>query len=243
VVILCGGQGTRIRAGEHDTPKVLFEIGGRPILWHIMKSFRQQGLREFVLCLGHRGDVVRRFFTNGDHSDEPVVEITDKGEDWDVTLLDTGETTNTGGRVCRAAPHVGKGTFMVTYGDGVADVRFDDLLRFHRAHARIGTLTAVRPWSQFGVLTISEEGSVERFREKPRLRSWINGGFFVFEPSVMGYLGGDPVLEQEPFRALAAAGQLMAFRHEGFWANMDTYKDLLSLNQLWATGRAAWRTW
>ena len=244
VVILCGGQGTRIRTGMEDTPKVLFEIGGKPIVWHIMKSFRQQGLRDFVLCLGHRGDVVRRYFTNGSHSaEDPALTITDRSEDWNVTLLDTGESTNTGGRVCRAAAHVGNGTFMVTYGDGVADVRFDDLLAYHRSHGKVGTLTAVRPRSQFGLLKIAGAGNVEDFREKPLLRTWINGGFFVFEPGVFAYLDGDPVLEQRPFRALAAAGELMAFRHKGFWACMDTYKDLVSLNELWSNGHAAWRTW
>jgi glucose-1-phosphate cytidylyltransferase len=243
VVILCGGQGMRIRAGQDNTPKVLFEIGGRPIVWHIMKSYRQQGLREFVLCLGYGADSVRRYFTKGDSAADPVVHASDPAEDWDVTLVDTGETTNTGGRVCKAAPYIGNGTFMVTYGDGVADVHFDDLLQFHKAHGKVATLTAVRPWSQFGLLSISPEGQVERFREKPRLRSWVNGGFFVFEPAVLGYIDGDPVLEQEPFRALSAAGELLAYRHNGFWACMDTYKDLVVLNDLWSNGKAAWRSW
>jgi glucose-1-phosphate cytidylyltransferase len=243
VVLLCGGKGTRIRSDADGTPKGLYEIGGKPILWHILKTFRAQGFREFVLCLGYRAAEIRRTLAPGGCEDAPVTCYQDSVEDWMLTMVDTGEETNTGGRIARVAPHLGGTTFMVSYGDGVADVDLHCLIDFHRTHGRLSTITAVRPWSQFGVLGLSDNGQVRRFREKPRLRAWINGGFFVFEPSVLDYLQEDPVLEEGPFRALADAEQMMAYRHNGFWACMDTYKDLLTLNDLWSSGRAAWRTW
>ena len=242
VVILCGGEGRRISAHGDDTPKVLFEIGGRPILWHIMKIFGVQGFDDFVLCLGHGASAVRSYFAPDAHPVD-VVRCEDKTEGWKIALVDTGEHTNTGGRICRVAGEVSGERFIATYGDGVADVDLRALVAFHEAHGKTATITAVRPWSQFGILQLGEDSVVRRFREKPRLRSWINGGFFVFEPSVFGYLGGDTVLEDGPFRALAEHGEMMAYRHDGFWACMDTYKDLQTLNDLWTNGRAAWRTW
>ncbi len=243
VVILCGGKGTRIGGSLVETPKALFEIGGRPILWHLMKSFRAQGLRDFVLCLGHRAASVQAYFLDGASTPETVVCCEDPVEDWTVTMVDTGADTNTGGRLRRIAPFVGGASFIATYGDGLADLDLAELTGFHRDHGRLATLTAVRPWSQFGLLALEDGGRVKRFREKPRLRTWINGGFFVFEPGVFAYLDGDQVLEEAPLRGLAADSQLMAYRHQGFWACMDTYKDLETLNTLWAGGGARWRSW
>lgn len=252
VVILCGGKGTRIRRDGEATPKVLFEIGGLPIVAHIMRGYRAQGFDDFVLCLGHRGEVIARYFQSVlgarcrivegcDGRAAPAVEDTAQG--WTATLLDTGEATPTGGRIAQAAAFVGGETFMATYGDGVAAVDLNALLGFHRGHGRLATVTVVRPQSQFGVAVLDAGGAIRHFREKPRLRSWINGGFFVFEPGVVGYLAADQPLEEGPFRALAAGGQMMAYRHAGFWACMDTYKDLETLNDLWDRGRAAWKLW
>ena len=243
VVILCGGKGRRIRAYGDDTPKVLFEIGARPILWHIMKNFSAQGFDDFVLCLGYGAAAVTKYFTSDRGSDRPAIQWEDPIEGWKLTLVNTGEETNTGGRICAVAPYLEDRAFIATYGDGLADVDLKALVRFHERHGKLATITAVRPWSQFGVLQLDREGEVRQFREKPRLRSWINGGFFVFESGVFGYLGGDPVLEDGPFRALAARREMMAYRHTGFWACMDTYKDLQNLNDVWSSGRAAWQAW
>ena len=244
-VILCGGKGTRIRSGANDLPKVLFEIGGRPILWHLMKSFRAVGIREFVLCLGYRGDAIRAHFapTFDAPADDTPLTVEDPQEDWVVTLVDTGEATNTGGRIFRASPVLTDDTFIVTYGDGLASIDLPALVRFHERHGHLGTVTAVRARSQFGLVSIGAEGQVRRFREKPPLRSWVNGGFFVFNRGFLDYLQDDVVLEDGPVTRLAKAGEMMAFRHGGFWACMDTYKDLQLLNDLWNQGKAAWKTW
>ncbi|HXE74172.1 MAG TPA: glucose-1-phosphate cytidylyltransferase [Candidatus Xenobia bacterium] len=233
VVILCGGRGARL--GEHgaQVPKALIEIGGRPILWHLLKIYSHQGFNQFILCLGHLGEEIRRYFRD-----------TREHESWQVTMVDTGLDTNTGGRIHRVKPHLdGEESFCVTYGDGLADIDLRALIDFHRSHGRIATLTAVQPRSPFGLLQLDPAGAVTAFAEKPTLKEWINGGFFVFEHCVFDYLTGDSILEQSPLERLAREGQLMAYRHTGFWKCMDTYKDNIELNQLWDSGAAPWKIW
>jgi glucose-1-phosphate cytidylyltransferase len=230
-VILCGGRGTRL--GEHGAkvPKALIEIGGRPALWHLLKIYSHQGLNDFVLCLGYLGDSIKA---------EPALE----SEDWRITFVDTGIDTNTGGRVKRIEKHLEKDqAFCVTYGDGLANIDLPALVNFHRNHGRIATLTAVHPRSSFGLLKLDDKGAVTEFEEKPPIKDWVNGGFFVFNRGVFDYLTDDCVLEREPFERLARAGELMAYRHTGFWKCMDTYKDNVEFNQLWDDGQAEWRIW
>ncbi len=227
-VILCGGRGTRL--GEHGraVPKALIRIGGDPIILHLMRLFSANGVSDFVLCLGHLGDEIRAFFESRDFG-------------WNIDLVETGPDTNTGGRLARVQDRVsGERDFYVTYGDGLADVDLDDLLAFHRGHGRSATITAVHPRSPFGLIDVAESGLIESFREKPLLREWINGGFFVFGQKIFDHLDNDPVLEREPFERLAEAGELMAYRHEGFWKCMDTYKDNLEFEELWHSG-APWK--
>lgn len=232
VVILCGGRGTRLQERTADVPKPLVEIGGKPIVWHVIQLHAVQGARDFVLAGGYKCDQLADFVA---------------GEDWGdgvrVTCVDTGLDTNTGGRVHRVREHVGDGTFMVTYSDGVADVALPTLLERHRSHGGVATVTVVRPELQFGVAVIGPGDLVTGFREKPRADHWINGGFFCFEPAVFDHLGQSSVLEREPLEGLAADGALHAFRHTGFWACMDTYKDATRLNDLWAADEAPWRLW
>jgi glucose-1-phosphate cytidylyltransferase len=229
VAILCGGRGTRLQERTQSIPKPLVEIGGRPILWHVIGIYLAFGFRRFVLCTGYRGEMVERFVAG-----------LDWGEGVEVECLDTGTDTPTGGRARAAALHLGEVPFCLTYADGVADVDLRALLAFHRAHGRLATMTVVRPELQFGVAELAEDGRVRGFREKPRAEQWVNGGFFVFEPGVVDDLEEDSVLEREPLERLAAGGQLHAFRHEGFWDCMDTYKDAVLLNDLWAQGLAPW---
>ena len=230
VVILCGGRGTRLQEHTQSIPKPLVEIGGRPIVWHVVQIYAAQGFRDFVLCTGYKGELIERFAA---------------GETWPegvtVTCLDTGLDTPTGGRVRRAALTLGAGPFCATYGDGVADVDLRALLAFHREHGGLATMTVVRPELQFGIAELDGDDRVRGFREKPRAEHWVNGGFFCFERGVMAYLAHDSVLEREPLEQLAAAGQLHAFRHEGFWDCRDTYKDAVLLNDLWRDGRAPWQ--
>jgi glucose-1-phosphate cytidylyltransferase len=232
VVILCGGRGTRLQEHTRTIPKALVEIGGRPILWHVVRIYAQAGFREFVLCTGYLGDQIEAFAAA-----EPWPEGVS------VTCVDTGLDTPTGGRLKAVGDRVGAGTFCVTYADGVADVDLRALLTFHRAHGAHATLTAVRPALPFGVCDLDGEGRVVAFREKPRAEQWMNGGFFVFEPAVLDLLAPDSVLEREPLASLAADGQLRAYRHDGFWDCMDTYKDAVMLNDLWESGNPPWRTW
>jgi glucose-1-phosphate cytidylyltransferase len=231
VVILCGGRGTRLRERTESVPKALVEIGGRPILWHVIQIYAAQGFDRFLLATGYMGEAVEEFAA---------------GERWPegvrVECVDTGLDTPTGGRVAALAGRLAEGPFCVTYADGVADVDLEALLEFHRGHGAAATVTVVRPNLQWGVAEL-EGDAVSGFVEKPRSEHWINGGFFCFEPGVFGYLDESSVLEREPLERLAAAGQLRAYRHEGFWDCMDTYKDAVVLNDLWAAGRAAWRIW
>ncbi|HZT73743.1 MAG TPA: sugar phosphate nucleotidyltransferase [Terriglobales bacterium] len=225
VVVLCGGQGTRLRGAGRKLPKPLIEIGGKPILWHILRIYASQGYRDFTLCLGFRGQLIRELL--------PV----ERG--WRVRYLDTGEATPTGGRIAAAAA-LQTGPFFATYGDGLADIDLHALAAFHRAHGAMATLTAVRPRLPFGLLRLDGAGRVAGFREKPRLRQWINGGFFVFDQRFARRLDRTSVLEAEPLEEAARQGQLHAYRHHGFWACMDTYKDQLELNRLWQQGHVPW---
>jgi glucose-1-phosphate cytidylyltransferase len=232
VVILCGGRGTRLQEHAPGLPKPLVEIGGRPILWHVIRIYAAQGLREFVLCTGYRGELIEQFAA-----------ATAWPAGVAVRCVDTGVDTPTGGRVHAVRDRVGDGTFLVTYSDGLADVDLGRLRAFHRAHGAYATMTVVRPELQFGVAELDGDDRVLGFREKPRSEHWINGGFFCFEPGVLDYLGPSSVLEREPLEGLAGDGQLRAYRHTGFWDCMDTYKDAVLLNDLWASGNPPWRVW
>lgn len=252
VVLLAGGLGTRLREETEFRPKPMVEVGGKPILWHIMKGYAHHGITEFVVCVGYRGDAIREYFLNY-HSmirdftmrlrSSDIEYHGDEIEDWGVTIADTGQDTPTGGRIYMARQHVDGETFMATYGDGVADVDISRLLDFHRSHGRIATITSVRPPIRFGIMDLDEDGRVERFREKPRGRDWVSAGFFVFEPGIFDYLSVDSVLEQEPLERLAKDGELMSFRHEGFWQPMDTYRERDLLNDLWDEDDAPWAVW
>lgn len=255
-VILCGGKGTRLREETEFRPKPMVEIGGRPILWHIMMLYAHHGFNDFVLCLGYKGSVIKEYFLNYDsmlkdftlslsRNGRPTVSYHDQGDvyDFKVTLADTGPETMTGGRIQRIQRYVDGETFMVTYGDGLCDVDVRGLLDFHRAHGKIATVTAIRPTSRFGLLDIDAAGQVARFQEKPQTDEWINGGFFVFDRRVFDYLDPECVLEQAPLMQLAADGELMAYRHRGFWQAMDTYRDTLYLNERWNKGDSPWAVW
>ena len=231
VAILCGGRGTRLQEHTRSIPKPLVEIGGRPIVWHVVQIYAAQGLRDFVLLTGYRGEMIEAFAAETEWP--PGVT---------VRCLDTGLETPTGGRIHRAAELLGGRRFMATYADGVADIDLAALREFHVEGGTAATLTVVRPELQFGITDLDGD-HVRGFHEKPRSDHWINGGFFVFEPAALDAIGPDHVLEREPLEALAAQGQLRAFRHEGFWDCMDTYKDAVLLNDLWAGGDAPWKVW
>jgi glucose-1-phosphate cytidylyltransferase len=253
VVILCGGQGTRIRDVAEDIPKPMIPIGGRPILWHIMKGFADFGFEEFVLCLGYKSWVIKRYFldyhlANADFSislsSQKQASVLGRlpAEDWQVILAETGLDAMTGCRIKRIEKYLQGDTFFLTYGDGLADVNLDDLLAFHRRHGKLGTVTAVRPPSRFGEIEVNN-GRVHQFNEKPLLtRGYINGGFFVFNRGFLEYLADDPalVLEQGPLHGLAEAGELMAYQHHGFWQPMDNSRDFKHLNDLWDNHSAPW---
>lgn len=253
VIILAGGLGTRLQKETAVKPKPMVEIGGRPILWHIMKYYAHYGFKDFFIALGYKGEVIKRYFLDYYTLDGSMtinlsngeVQVHNKEcEDWVAHLMDTGLHTLTGGRVKRLEPWLKDETFMVTYGDGVSDVDLDDLLRFHRSHGRLATVTAVRPPARFGGL-IFDGDLVAEFTEKPQIgEGWINGGFLVFEPGVFDYLEGDDTsLEADVLERLAAEGQLAAYRHESFWQCMDTLRDVRLLESLWQSGTAPWKMW
>ncbi len=227
VAILCGGKGTRMTGYGEAVPKPLVEIGGRPILWHVMSIYAAHGLTRFVLLCGHGADAIEAFTAGLPPA-------------WDVNCLDTGLDTPTGGRVQRAAPLLEGSTFCLTYADGVADIDLGELLAFHEGAGAAATMTVVRPRNPWGVAHLSDD-RVSGFAEKPPLDSWVNGGFFVMEPQALEAIGPDDVLERRPLKTLASDGELAAYRHSGFWDCMDTYKDTLLLNELWEDGRAPWR--
>jgi glucose-1-phosphate cytidylyltransferase len=253
VAILAGGVGSRIQEETELRPKPMVEIGGRPILWHIMRIYAHYGFNDFVVALGYKGDYVKRWMIEysslqGDLTvslkDGRVDVLEGEREDWTVSLVDTGLTTATGGRIKRLAPHVDD-TFMLTWGDGVADIDVPALLDYHRSHGKLATVTAVRPPARFGALTLNGDGAVTTFSEKPQLgEGWINGAFFVLEPAVFDYIDSDTTQwEREPLERLAEEGQLMAYRHESFWQCMDTLRDKVLLEQLWASDRPPWKVW
>lgn len=252
-VILAGGLGTRISEESHLKPKPMIEIGGRPILWHIMKLYGHHGITEFVICCGYKGYIIKEYFKNYflhmsdvtfDMRDNKMEVHQQNAEPWRVTLVDTGEHTQTGGRLRKVADHIGNDTFCLTYGDGVADVNIAALIALHEASRREATVTAVQPAGRFGAIELRDD-QVSHFIEKPEGDGrWISGGFFVCEPSVLERIEGDTTIwEREPLEALARDGQLSAYRHSGFWAAMDTLRDRNVLEALWAGDRAPWRVW
>lgn len=253
VGILAGGLGTRLSEESALKPKPMVEIGGRPILWHILKCYAAFGLTEFVIGLGYKGEVIKDYFVNYRHrvcsltvglASGQITVHDGASEDWTVHLLDTGLQTQTGGRVKRISEFVGDETFMLTYGDGLADLNFREILAFHRSHGKLVTVTAVRPPARFGGLRF-DGAMVKEFTEKSQTgEGWINGGFFVLEPGIREYIDGDETLfELGPLERLAQEGQLVAYRHDRFWQCMDTLRDVRLLESLWADGRAAWKVW
>lgn len=253
VAILAGGVGSRLSEETEVKPKPMVEIGGRPILWHIMMHYAYYGFRDFVIALGYKGEVIKKYMVDYCSLNSNLKVNLRSGTvemnggyrpDWNVELIDTGIPTNTGGRIKRLAPYLGNETFMLTWGDGVSDVNLHALLEFHRSHGKLATLTAVRPPARFGHLELDGERIIE-FNEKPQTgEGWINGAFFVLEPEVFDYIDGDDTAwEREPLQRLAREGQLMAYKHTSFWQCMDTLRDKKLLESLWQTGKAPWRIW
>ncbi len=258
VMILCGGLGSRLHEETEFRPKPMLEIGDRPILWHIMKLYSMHGFRDFILCLGYKGQVIKEYFLNHralqsdftihmGRSERVEYHGDPEEDDWRVTLADTGQSTQTGGRVARAARYLKGDSFCLTYGDGLGDINLTELLKFHRGHGRIATVTGVRPPGRFGELEMDASGRAKEFNEKPQVAEGIiNGGFFVFQREfVERYLDDrqDLVLEREPLQRLAQDGELMVFPHEGFWQPMDTYREFKLLNEMWHSGKAPWKGW
>ncbi|MFN2399244.1 MAG: glucose-1-phosphate cytidylyltransferase [Gemmatimonadaceae bacterium] len=254
VVILAGGRGTRLAEETSTRPKPMVEIGGKPILWHIMRIYASHGFKDFMVACGYKGEMIKEYFRNVFvHSNDYTIDLADgslnvlngsSALDWRIGVIDTGVDTMTGGRIRRLQPWVGDGPFMVTYGDGLGNVDITALVAFHKAHGKLATVTAVRPPARFGALVLDGDG-VREFCEKPQTaEGWINGGFFVFEPKVLDYFDRDDcVMEREPLEMLASDGQLMAFRHDGFWQPMDTIREKELLESLWASGAAPWKRW
>lgn len=253
VVVLAGGRGTRLAEETSIRPKPLVEIGGKPLIWHLMSIYASHGYSDFLVACGYKGELIKDYFRNAflassdfviDLSNGAVEVVNPSQLDWKVGVVDTGMDTMTGGRIRRLAPWLGQETFMATYGDGLGNVDIGELVRFHRGHGRLATVTAVRPPARFGGLSL-EGDRVGAFTEKPQTsEGWINGGFFVFEPGVLPYIAGDQTsLEREPLERLAEEGQLMAYRHTGFWQPMDTLREKELLEAMWASGRAHWKTW
>jgi len=257
VVILCGGLGTRLREETEFKPKPLVEIGGKPILWHIMKTYVHYGHKDFILCLGYKGHMIKDYFlnhkamfndftlnlkegkeeyhfNNSNNSDHET-------EDWNITFAETGQTTNTGGRLKKIDKYIDDENFFMTYGDGVANVDIKELLQHHLSKGKIATLTSTKPTSRFGIIDFDMNHNITSFKEKPQVEGWINAGFFVFNKKVFDYLENNPVLEQDPLKKLAAEGQLTAYPHHGLWECMDTHRDFEYLNKLWREGKAFWK--
>lgn len=254
VAILAGGKGTRLAEETSVRPKPMVEIGGRPVLWHIMKHYSHHGFDDFAIALGYKGEHIKRYFaefgslSGNMHIDlsnpVPVVPDASAGENWRIDLVETGADTLTGGRIKRMKPYLGDGTFMLTWGDGVSDININELIEFHRSHGKLATVTAVRPPARYGHMKFDGD-QVVAFEEKPQtVEGWINGAFFVLEPEVLDYIEGDMMMfEHAPMQNLAADGQLMAYRHQGFWSAMDTLRDKHVLEQLWSSGERPWATW
>lgn len=254
VVILAGGLGTRLSEETVIKPKPMVEIGGKPILWHILKIYSYFGFNDFIVCLGYKGYLIKEYFLNYSlHMSDVTIDIKNNkiethrnfSEPWRISLIDTGDNTMTGGRLKKIRSYIGNERFMITYGDGVSNVNIAELLKFHVSKKKIGTVTAIRPPGRFGVLRIQDDSNITSFLEKPMGDGgYVNGGFFVFEPELFDYLKDDTtILEREPLELLAKEGQLNAFKHEGFWYAMDTLRDKNHLENEWATGKAAWKLW
>ncbi len=229
VVILCGGKGTRLKEYTEDIPKPLIEIGGKPILWHIMKIYAHHGFNNFVLCLGYKGKLIEEYFKNNNH------------ENWNIEFVDTGEKSNKGQRIKKIEPYIKEDTFFVAYGDDVADVNIKKILEYHTEKGKIVTLTAVNPESQFGIMEVDNNNEITEFKEKPKLDHWINGGFFVFNKRIFNYIKDNYDLEKETFEELVKEKQICAFKHNGFWKCMNTFKDTIELNELWKKNKAPWK--
>jgi glucose-1-phosphate cytidylyltransferase len=254
-LLLAGGFGTRLSEETDLRPKPMVEIGAKPLLWHIMKIYSQYGHNDFVILLGYKGYFIKEYFTNYFlHQSDVTIDLTtnklevhnNNSEPWRITLLDTGMETMTGGRIKRAQDYIGNEPFMLTYGDGVSDIDLDELLRFHQNHGKLITMTSVQPDGRFGTFNSDKSGSVTEFLEKPRGDgSWINGGFFVCEPEVLNYItqGDATVFEQQPLQNLAEDGEMLTYRHNGFWKCMDTLRDKTELNNMWKSGKAPWKIW
>jgi len=243
-VILCGGRGLRIQHEIPRIPKPLVEVGGQPIVWHVMNMFRHVGVRRFVLCLGYKGSLIEEMVHRCVAGEPELRSGTDVGmQSQQIICRPTGLETNTGERIKRVADAVRHDVFFATYSDGLADLDLYRLLQFHRQHGRIATITSVQPTSPFGIVRLGRNGRVHAFQEKPRLHQWINGGFFVFDRRLFDYMRDGDVLESDTFGRLVADGQLMAYRHRGFWMCMDTYKDHVVLNRLWNEGQRPWARW
>jgi len=254
VVILCGGMGTRLKEETEFKPKPMIEIGGRPILWHIMKIYSHFGFNSFLLCLGYKGNVIKEYFLNYEYMNSDitvslglekkvVVHDSRRMDNWQVTMVDTGLDTMTGGRIKRIEKYIDGDDFLVTYGDGLADVNIVESVAFHKRMGKIATVTGLRPESRFGVLEVGDDSLVKCFKEKPRLDGLISGGFFVFNKRLFNYLEENSVLEQDPMRRLAEDGEMALFRHDGFWKSMDTYRDVQEFKQLWDSNNTPWKAW
>ena len=254
VVILAGGYGTRISEETDLKPKPMIEIGGKPILWHIMKIYSSYGFNEFIICCGYRGYMIKEYFINyAKHMCDLTVNLKtgnlnihrNDAEDWKITLVDTGLNTMTGGRISRVKEYIGNETFLLTYGDGVSDVNIEELVNFHKNQGCLATVTSVQPSGRFGALKINNKNKVETFIEKPAGDgTWVNGGFFVCEPKVVDYIEGDETIwEKKPLESLATNGELMAYKHYGFWKAMDTLRDKNELEALWQSCKAPWKVW
>jgi glucose-1-phosphate cytidylyltransferase len=255
VVVLCGGLGTRLREETEFKPKPMVEIGGRPILWHILKIYAHYGFRDFVLCLGYRGDAIKEYFLNYEvMNNDFTISLGQKShieydgsheeQGFQVTLANTGLESQTGGRVKRIRKYIEDDSFLLTYGDGVTDANIGAIVEFHKSHGKLATVTAVRPISRFGNVTIDSAGRVGQFQEKPQSDGWISAGFMVLDRGVFDYIGGDDsILERETLERIAGDGELMAYRHDGFFYAMDTYREYQYLNELWNSGAAPWKVW
>lgn len=253
-VLLAGGLGTRMREETEFRPKPMVEVGGRPVLWHIMKVLGAQGITDFVICTGYKSEYIKNYFYNyGASNLDFTIKLGDQSStvfhgshdefDWTVTVADTGASTMTGGRIKRIQKYVGNEPFLCTYGDGIADINVNQLKAFHDKHGKFATMTTTQPTSRFGVVDVAGDSSVLQFREKPKVNDWINIGYFLFGPEIFSYLNEDSVLEEGPLRQLASDSQLAAFQHLGFWQPMDTYRESQLLNEIWDSGHAPWKIW
>ena len=254
VVLLAGGLGTRLSEETEVKPKPMIEIGDMPIIWHIMKIYSSQGFNDFVICLGYKGYMIKEYFTNYIlHKSDVTIDLTankikmhdSKAEPWSITLIDTGLNTMTGGRIKRIEKYIGAETFLLTYGDGVANINIPASIAAHKKHGKLCTVTAVQPSGRFGAIIVGEDNNVKAFAEKPKGDgAWINGGFFVCEPGVIRYIkDDDSIWEREPMEQICADGQMMVYKHEGFWKPMDTLRDKTELENEWRSGNAKWKTW